>query len=215
MPSWSRKLPALHTGPSTHAPPSHDAPPSYSQRDNRRPSLPQIDPAGFQQAFPTLHPTTGHPSPPRSGSQKGRTHARSISNQLPAFLGGTKKKGHNVDTDLGFDSTDDDRSPIVNRAASQKRSTPNLKAEDGETATGRCMTCDAKVKWPKGLKVFRCGGCLTVNDLEPRRRDDALRPGEPPRPRTREGAGTYPGPAPTARGKISALCSSLPTDRPL
>ena len=29
------------------------------------------------------------------------------------------------------------------------------------------MTCDATVRWPQGLKVFRCTTCLTINDLEP------------------------------------------------
>ena len=33
--------------------------------------------------------------------------------------------------------------------------------------TGHCMTCDSKVKWPAGLKVFRCAACLTINDREP------------------------------------------------
>jgi E3 ubiquitin-protein ligase HECTD2 len=28
------------------------------------------------------------------------------------------------------------------------------------------MTCDSTVRWPQGLKVFRCTTCLTINDLE-------------------------------------------------
>lgn len=55
------------------------------------------------------------------------------------------------------------------------------------------MTCDSKVKWPKGLKVFRCVACLTVNDLEPTSQwkgeqsvqvdgqEQSENPGQPPR----------------------------------
>lgn len=36
------------------------------------------------------------------------------------------------------------------------------------------MTCDSTVRWPQGLKVFRCTTCLTINDLEfdPERKAD-------------------------------------------
>lgn len=36
-----------------------------------------------------------------------------------------------------------------------------------EPVTGQCMTCDSTVRWPQGLKVYRCTTCLTINDLEP------------------------------------------------
>ena len=36
-----------------------------------------------------------------------------------------------------------------------------------QPVTGKCMTCDSTVRWPQGLKVFRCTTCLTINDLEP------------------------------------------------
>lgn len=45
--------------------------------------------------------------------------------------------------------------------------TPAPKAGKPEPVTGKCMTCDATVRWPQGLKVFRCTTCLTINDLEP------------------------------------------------
>ena len=34
-------------------------------------------------------------------------------------------------------------------------------------ASGRCMTCDSDVKWPKEIDVFRCTVCHTINDLKP------------------------------------------------
>lgn len=38
---------------------------------------------------------------------------------------------------------------------------------DKEPVTGRCMTCDSTVRWPREVKVFRCVTCQTINDLEP------------------------------------------------
>lgn len=32
-------------------------------------------------------------------------------------------------------------------------------------ASGNCMTCGALSRWPKGLKVFKCTLCVTINDL--------------------------------------------------
>ena len=32
--------------------------------------------------------------------------------------------------------------------------------------TGRCITCDSRVRWPRHLDVFRCTVCLMVNDLK-------------------------------------------------
>lgn len=32
-------------------------------------------------------------------------------------------------------------------------------------ASGNCMTCGAMSRWPKGLKVFKCTLCMTINDL--------------------------------------------------
>lgn len=33
--------------------------------------------------------------------------------------------------------------------------------------TGKCSTCDSRVRWPRHLDVFRCTVCLMVNDLKP------------------------------------------------
>jgi E3 ubiquitin-protein ligase HECTD2 len=41
------------------------------------------------------------------------------------------------------------------------------KVEEKGFSTGNCMVCDSLVKYPSNVKIFRCGGCLTVNDLEP------------------------------------------------
>lgn len=36
---------------------------------------------------------------------------------------------------------------------------------DKDFASGNCMTCGAMSRWPKGLKVFKCTLCMTINDL--------------------------------------------------
>lgn len=40
--------------------------------------------------------------------------------------------------------------------------------------TGRCFCCDATVRWPTNLSVFRCTTCTTINDLKPVERVTAL-----------------------------------------
>lgn len=37
-----------------------------------------------------------------------------------------------------------------------------------EVPSGRCMTCDYVMRWPKELHVVRCTICMMVNDLKPR-----------------------------------------------
>lgn len=51
------------------------------------------------------------------------------------------------------------------------------KDDDRDMLIGQCMCCDSKVRFPRGLVVFRCTNCMTINDLEPYR----------PRPKPREG----------------------------
>ena len=59
--------------------------------------------------------------------------------------------------------------------AGYNQSQPSLKLAPNKTSpnverdlmTGKCMTCDSLVRWPKELKVFRCTVCLTINDLTP------------------------------------------------
>ena len=36
-----------------------------------------------------------------------------------------------------------------------------------DLVTGKCLTCDSLVRWPRQLDVFRCTVCLMVNDLKP------------------------------------------------
>lgn len=36
---------------------------------------------------------------------------------------------------------------------------------DKDFTSGNCMTCGALSRWPKGLRVFKCTLCVTINDL--------------------------------------------------
>ena len=116
------------------------------------------------------------PAAPSTVMQSGRHgHGRSISHPFPSIFGAGKKSerdGHKGRVLDAGDSTDDEiiadgEGPMPNsspiRSGSHYR-----KAVDRETTSGRCMTCDSTVRWPKELTVFRCTICLTINDLQPK-----------------------------------------------
>ena len=93
-----------------------------------------------------------------------------------------KKNSLKPDVNI-YDTTDDDTSTNGDSA----RQTGNGKSPSRNTSqkgnkepvTGKCMTCDSTVRWPQGLKVYRCTTCMTINDLEPytETRNEASGPG--------------------------------------
>jgi E3 ubiquitin-protein ligase HECTD2 len=89
-----------------------------------------------------------------------------MSHPFPSLFSGKKKRQGESAAVTGFESTDDDTSPIAARNIIQN---PNIKQkiQDRGLTTGKCMTCDSMVRWPKALKVFRCTVCLMINDLKP------------------------------------------------
>ncbi|KAJ9613984.1 putative E3 ubiquitin-protein ligase [Cladophialophora chaetospira] len=106
-------------------------------------------------------------------------HSRSFSHPFPAIFG-SKKTEKKTRHGGEFDGTRDARHEEVNSRNPTGES--SLPRGDRQPVTGRCMTCDSTVRWPQGLKVFRCTTCLTINDLEynPEMRADA--PGPAPGP---------------------------------
>ena len=102
----------------------------------------------------------------RAGSSQGGGgggHGRSMSHPFPSLFSGKKKRSEETTGTAAaavgggaFDSTDDESSssPLKQKVA------------DKDLKTGKCMTCDSMVRWPKELKVFRCTVCLTINDLK-------------------------------------------------
>ena len=139
------------------------------QVDLNRP-LPQVPPNAPDYEIPTLRrrpqPGTSNPAPLK--------HARSFSHPFPSIFGGGKKPDKKAvqrpEANI-YDTTDDDASingdnGRPNGVPKTPSRNPSQKANK-EPVTGKCMTCDSTVRWPQGLKVYRCTICLTINDLEP------------------------------------------------
>lgn len=128
------------------------------------------DPLYGPSSYPDFEIPTLHPSRPRpETANSALSHSRSFSHPFPSFLGRKRsdKKHGSKQESLVFDSTDEEVS--YGRVSGPQRVTghtvPNI--VEKEPVTGKCMTCDSTVRWPQGLKVFRCTICLTINDLEP------------------------------------------------
>ncbi|KAJ6156752.1 hypothetical protein N7497_005637 [Penicillium chrysogenum] len=153
-------------------------------RFERHPPIPPSSTAG-NAAIPGLHPSQ-HPGlevsprrivrprdasimPPLNGSAPKssyrREHRRSISNP---FAGFGRKRDKPAAKYVAWDSDDDDDDDEVTYPLEPESSSPRKGAASGNNiAEGKCQTCDATVRWPKHLKVFRCTDCLMVTDLEP------------------------------------------------
>lgn len=139
------------------------------------PSLPPID-----YGIPTLH----HPNE-RAESATVR-HTRSFSHPFPSLFGSgkrsDKKHTQKANASSNVDSTDDESS-FLGQSGKVRR---DNSLSEQEAVTGQCMTCSSTVRWPRGVKVYRCLTCQTINDLEP-----VLMEGDP---QSRNIAGEGPGP---------------------
>lgn len=161
MAPWPQRLnpnTATSSGPSSSAPSNANKP------------LPPAPLSAINFEIPTL----------RSNSQQTNSgtaslnHSRSFSHPFPAFFGGgrkpDKKNATRAENNI-YDTTDDDTS--INgdsaRPNGNAKSPSHKISQKGnkEPVTGKCMTCDSTVRWPQGLKVYRCTICMTINDLEP------------------------------------------------
>lgn len=111
-------------------------------------------------------------------------HNRSFSHPFPSIFGSKRSdKKHTVrsDADTASGGSRDMQQDGSNGKAPAIEN-PSQRG-DRQPVTGKCMTCDSTVRWPQGLKVFRCTTCLTINDLEvnPDRGGDAATGSSPPR----------------------------------
>lgn len=164
MPPWSARLLSPSAGSS-----ANNAHGDVSTHHTTGRPGPPPHPAIASLQHPTLHPHLPTDDLSRSPS---RRHGRSISHTFPAFFGGSKKADRKgaVKQEHILDSTDDDsaNSSAGLSASPQKAVARNgFAAGEKESMKGKCMTCDSTVRWPKGIKVFRCTICLTINDLDP------------------------------------------------
>ncbi len=166
MPPWSNRLlsPSSRNEPGPNPVGTSSASPARS-----RSRVSETDILENAYGIPSL------PPPPRasysttntSNSNRTPSHGRSMSHPFPSLFLGKKKRHDDTPTTGGFESTDDDNtSPGPARNIAQNP-TSKQKVPDKDLMTGKCMTCDSMVRWPKELKVFRCTICLTINDLKP------------------------------------------------
>ncbi|EXJ77278.1 other hect domain ubiquitin protein ligase E3 [Capronia epimyces CBS 606.96] len=113
------------------------------------------------------------PESPESNSTKN-SHTRSFSHPFPSLFGSKKsdkKQNARGDGEAGGAGRRDVRQEENNSKSVSAESAAHR--VDRQFVTGKCMTCDSTVRWPQGLKVFRCTTCLTINDLEDNRENGA------------------------------------------
>lgn len=96
---------------------------------------------------------------------------RSMSHSLPSIPHGNNN-GRGRHTAMEYDYGDGNNRTMFSALTPQSPLTSgaskSAKAQqDRDLMTGKCMTCDSMVRWPKGLAVFRCSVCVTINDLTP------------------------------------------------
>lgn len=107
----------------------------------------------------------GIPTLPPSSSGN---HTRSMSHPFPSLFMGKKHTTGKKNKGLGADSGDEGMlSSALAWQTIQNPTAKPAKVPDKELMTGKCMTCNSMVRWPKELNVFRCTVCLTINDLKP------------------------------------------------
>ncbi|KAH7407551.1 ubiquitin-protein ligase-like protein E3 [Cadophora sp. MPI-SDFR-AT-0126] len=189
MPPWSSRLLSPSTRTESGPNPAIGPPTSPAQP---RPRISEADILNNAYGIPSLPPPShsNHGASSTSKPTRISSHGRSMSHPFPSLFS-TKKKRHGESARAaGFESTDEDSiSPIAARNIIQNP-TPKQKVPDKDLTTGKCMTCDSMVRWPKELKVFRCAVCLTINDLKPVALE--ARQGDGHRAPVTAKAGTYP-----------------------
>lgn len=157
---------------------NHDRP---TTADLNRPLPPPPASASAESyEIPSLRRRPG-PNSPEPDTPKHH-HNRSFSHPFPSLFGSKrsdKKQPPRGDVEAAPAVARDARHDEGNTKP-QGTESPSQRG-DRQPVTGKCMTCDSTVRWPHGLKVFRCTTCLTINDLEsnPERRGEAP---SPPRP---------------------------------
>lgn len=196
MPPWSSRL----LSPSSR----HEAPPTTttgntSSPARQRPRVTEADIIDNALEIPSLQPLprANFGALNQSRPMQTPSHGRSMSHPFPSLFAGKKKRQDGSAEGIGFESTDDDAASPVKRNVLSNTNTKQ-KVPDKDLTTGRCMTCDSMVRWPKELKVFRCTVCLTINDLRPIALE--ARPGDGHRAPIAAKAGTFPGSRVTQNG---------------
>lgn len=120
---------------------------------------------------PTLPPMQRPPPPQKSA------HGRSMSHPFPSLFPKRRGAQGKPAAQDDFDSDSDSDAEMLglgpgskthkSKASVQASGPPYPRPQLGEKdyASGSCMTCGSPSRWPKGLKVFKCTLCVTINDL--------------------------------------------------
>ena len=92
-------------------------------------------------------------------------HGRSLSHPFPSLFSSRKKKQENPG-DADEDSTEEcSQATGLHKASPHAANRRHASNNSRDFTTGNCMACGSLVRWPRGLTVFRCTVCLTVNDV--------------------------------------------------
>lgn len=122
--------------------------------------------------IPTLPAPSAVQRPPPSS--RAPSHGRSMSHPFPSLFPPRKRSLRNKAAQDDFDSDSDSDAEMLglgpgskSKAPAQAQGPPYARPPPGDKdyASGNCMTCGALSRWPKGLKVFKCTLCMTINDL--------------------------------------------------
>ncbi|MCJ1392434.1 putative E3 ubiquitin-protein ligase [Xylographa bjoerkii] len=173
MPSWSSRL--LSTGSASTNNVSHRASPQV----HHGPPIPSSNDIGpLETSLRSVMFLHSEGSPARtSPTSVSPRHGRSISHPFPTLFGGGKRKNSKADihTNRGDIDTGEEEEEAEYRKPLPQTPSQTAAAQDMDQLliTGRCATCDALVRWPRHLEVYRCTVCLMINDLKPASRDTA------------------------------------------
>lgn len=109
------------------------------------------------------------PPPPKLSS-----HGRSMSHPFPSLFPKRRASRGKTAVQDDFDSDSDSDAEMLGLGPGSKSKAPvqspgpsyaRPPLGDKDYASGSCMTCGALSRWPKGIKVFKCTLCVTINDL--------------------------------------------------
>ncbi|MCJ1280750.1 putative E3 ubiquitin-protein ligase [Xylographa opegraphella] len=171
MPSWSSRL--LSTGSTSNNSAAHRGT-TQVHEGTPKPTTSETSSSETPLRNVTFLPPESSPTR-TSPTSLSSHHGRSISHPFPALFGGGKRKNSKADIhtngeDLDTGDEDVDYGYQLPPTPSQ---TAIAKDMDQLLVTGRCATCDALVRWPRHLEVYRCTVCLMINDLKSAVRDAA------------------------------------------
>lgn len=135
--------------------------PGRRSTQSRMTSEDLVDPA---YGIPALRQPSEQATPSRYG------HGRSMSHPFPSLFSSKKKRAEER-IPIEIETSDDDDDDIVGSSSKYdydgNATRHSEREQNKDLITGKCMTCNSTVRWPKTLSVFRCTICLTINDLKP------------------------------------------------